>query len=212
MKHILLFLYVLFSSILASAQEPDNLYTQISEMLKQGHYFSAIPLAEKASRLSKTKYGEQSAQYAQSLLILANVYNKNKSKDKPEPLYLRSLEILKALKLDNRVDYISCLLGLAAYYVDTRQFEKATPLYPLAESMLDSERQGHSSIYAELLGGRGNFLYQQGLYAEAEQHFIKALEIEGQANGKVQLPLPYTRVCWAISIPRWVLMKKQNTF
>jgi len=184
MKKTWLSLYVLFASILATAQEPDNLYKQINEILEQGDFRAAIPLAELASGISKSKYGEQSAQYARSLLVLANVYDKNKSADKPEPLYLRTLEILKALKLDNRVDYVSCLLGLAAYYVETRQLEKAAPLYPVAESMLDREGQGHSSIYAQLLGGRGNFLYQQGEYPEAERLFIRAIEIEKESEGE----------------------------
>lgn len=182
MKHIFLFLYVLFSSIPGSAQTPDNLYKQINELLVHGKYQLALPLAEKAAGLVKATYGEQSEQYAHSLLIVANVYTRNRPGSNPEPVYLRSLEIMKALKLDRQVVYVPYLLGLAAYYVDARQLEKAEPLYPVAATILDSEELGNSSLYAQLLGGRGNFLYQQESYAEAERLFIKAIEIE--KNGK----------------------------
>lgn len=182
MKKTLFTLYVLFASFLVTAQEPDKLYKQINELLEQGQYQPAVPIAEKATGLVKAKYGEQSEQYAQSLLILANVYNKNRPAHNAEPIYLRSLEIMKALKLDMQVVYVPYLLGLAACYVDIRQFEKAAPLYPLAATILDSGGQGNSSLYAELMGGRGNFLYQQGEYKEAERLFIRAIEIEKEGK------------------------------
>ena len=77
-----------------------------------------------------------------------------------------------------QVVHVPYLLGLAAYYVDTRQFEKAEPLYPVAANILDRAGLGNSSLYATLLSGRGNLLYQQGSYTEAEPLFIKAIEIE----------------------------------
>lgn len=178
MKNILLFLYVLFSSVMGSAQTLDNLNKQINEMLQHGDYQHALPLAEKAADLAKAKYGEQSEPYAQNLLILANIYNKNRPNSKPEPFYLHALEIIKALNLDKQVVNVPYLLGLAAFYVDTRQFEKAEPLYSMAANILDIEDLGNSSLYATLLSGRGNLLYQQGAYSGAEPLFIKAIEIE----------------------------------
>ena len=71
MKTILLFLFVLFSSTMGSAQTLDNLNKQINEMLQHGDYQQALPLAEKAADLAKAKYGEQSERYAQNLLLLA---------------------------------------------------------------------------------------------------------------------------------------------
>ncbi len=182
MKNLLVLLFILFAAALVSAQEPDSLYKQIIEMQQQGHHQQAMPVAEKAAGLVKAKYGEQSEQYARSLLILAKVYNKNRPDSKTETLYLRSLEIMKALNLDKQVAYVSYLLGLAAYYVDTRQLEKAAPLYPVAASILDREGLGNSSLYSELLGGRGNFLYQQGSYSEAERQFTRAIEIEKKGH------------------------------
>jgi len=44
--------------------------------------------------------------------------------------------------------------------------------------MLDRGGQVDSALYAELLGGRGNLLYQQESYSEAAMLFIRAIEIE----------------------------------
>jgi CHAT domain-containing protein len=182
MRYILLFLYMLFSAVMGSAQTLDNLNRQINELLQQGDHVKALPLAEKAAGLAKAKFGEHSAPYAQNLFILANVYNKNRPKSNPETLYLRALEIIRAVNPDTQIVHIPYLLGLAAYYVDTRQFEKAEPLYPVAANILDRAGLENSSLYSVLLSGRGNLLYQQGLYTEAEPLFIKAIDIEKKGN------------------------------
>jgi len=178
MKNILLFLHALFYVVTGSSQTPDNLNSQISEMLTYGNHQQALPVAEKAAALTKAKYGDRSEQYAQSLLLLANVANKNRPVSNPEPFYLHALEIIKALYPDNQVKQVPYLLGLAAYYVDSRQFEKAERIYPVAADLLEREGQGASALYAEMLGGRGNLLYQQESYSEAEILFLKAIEIE----------------------------------
>ena len=147
-------------------------------MQKLGDNKNALPLAIKATDMTKNKFGERSEQYAQSLLILANLYNKNGQNNKPEPLYLHAMEIMKTANRDQQTEYTPYLIALAGFYVDTRQFEKAEPLYPIAANILDRASLGNSSVYAVLLSGRGNLLYQQGLYAEAETMFSKAIDIE----------------------------------
>jgi len=106
MKNMLLFLYVLFSSTLVSAQMLDDLNKQISDMLQHSAYQQALPVAEKAAALAKSKYGEQSEQYAQSLLVLANVANKNRPTSNPEPFNLHALEIMKASNPYNQLKQV----------------------------------------------------------------------------------------------------------
>lgn len=181
-KPVLLFLCLLLMAMTSPAQSPDNLYKQIYEILEQGNHQEALPLAEKATALAKAKYSEQSAPYAESLLILATVYHKNRPGRNPEPVYLRALAIIRSVHPDSAVLHMPYLLGLATHYVDTRQFDKASPLYTLSTEVLDRAGLGQSSLYAELLGGRGNLFYQQGAYADAVQLYIRAIEIEQHAG------------------------------
>jgi len=181
-KPVLLFLCLLLRAMASPAQMPDNLNRQIYGMLQQGNLQQATSMAELSAQLAKEKYGEQSVQYAESILILAKIYNKNRKANAPEPLYLRALQIIQTIKPDTDTLHICYLLGLADYYTDARQTEKADSIYPIAAQILEKGGMMHSRLYAIWLGGRGNLLFQQGLYKEAERLFIEAIRIEKENN------------------------------
>lgn len=190
MKSVFIFLFVMISSSRSPAQTLDILNKQINDLWQKGDNKNALTAALKAADITKTKFGERSEQYAQSLLMLANLYNKNGQKNKPESLYLHAMEIMKAAKMGRQTEYIPYLIALASFYVDTRQYGKAEPLYPIAANTLERAGLSNSSLYAALLGSWGNLLYQQGLFAEAKTMFSKAIEIE--KNGHLENTPDYT--------------------
>ena len=66
---------------------------QVLQLIEEGKYAQAIPLAERALAIREKILGKEHRDTAQSLNNLAELYHDMGSYDKAEPLYKRALAI-----------------------------------------------------------------------------------------------------------------------
>src|SRR5260370_9129967 len=87
------FSFVVNAQALAEDDSPAELNRRIDELYQQGKFKEAIPLAEKLVALTKQARGEDDAETAATINLLARLYERTGDYAKAEPLYKQALEI-----------------------------------------------------------------------------------------------------------------------
>jgi tetratricopeptide (TPR) repeat protein len=163
--------------------EAKKLNQQVLQLINQGQYAAAIPLAERALAIREKVLGQEHPLVATSLNNLANLYQDMGNYQKVEPLFQRSLAIREKVLGQEHPDVASSLNNLAVLYKEMGNYQKAEPLYQrslaIREKVLGKE---HPSVAT----GLNNLavLYQaQGNYSQAEPLFQRSLAIYQKVLG-----------------------------
>ena len=81
------------ASLLAEDDDPNALNQRVSQLIEQGKYQEAIPIAERAVEVAKRARGPEHPETADALNNLGFLYKKTGDYAKAEPLYQEALRI-----------------------------------------------------------------------------------------------------------------------
>ena len=176
-------------SFLANAQapaeddSPAELNRRIDELYNEGKFKEAIPLAEKLVALIKQQRGEDDAETAASINLLAQLYERTGDYAKAEPLYKEALEIRQ--KVLGREDPLTAQslnnLGLLYWYMG--DYSKAEPLLKEALEFFQKTSGKEDPNAVISMNNLGLLYLDMGDYAKAELLLGEALKIRRKALG-----------------------------
>src|SRR5260370_25413500 len=113
---------------LAEDDDPNALNQQVSQLIEQGKYQEAIPIAERAVEVSKRVRGPEHPDTALSLNNLGALYKVMGAYTKADPLYQESLRIRQKVLGSEHPNTAPSLNNLAVLYRDMGEYAKAEPL------------------------------------------------------------------------------------
>jgi len=113
---------------LAEDDDPNALNQQVNQLIEQGKYREAVPIAEKAFEIAKRSQGLESPASADALNNLGLIFKKIGDYAKAEPLYQEAFQILQKIHGPEHPDTASSLNNLAELYHDMGEYAKAEPL------------------------------------------------------------------------------------
>jgi tetratricopeptide (TPR) repeat protein len=113
----------------AEDDDPSALNQQVKQLIEQGKYQEAIPIAERALEVAKRTRGSEHPETADALNNLGLLFNKTGDYAKAEPLYQEALRIRqKVLGPEHPYTALS-LNNLGVLYEDMGEYAKAQPLF-----------------------------------------------------------------------------------
>jgi tetratricopeptide (TPR) repeat protein len=168
---------LLCPTLLAQDDDPNALNQQVNQLIVQGKYQEAIPIAERAIEVSKRVRGPEQPETAAALNNLGFLFQRIGDYPKAEPLLQEALRIRQKVLGPEHPDTASSLNKLAVLYQDMHEYAKAEPLYQEAlrirQKVLGAEHPGTASSLNNLA-----LLYQDmHEYAKAEPLYREALRI-----------------------------------
>jgi len=168
---------------LAEDDDPNALNQQVNQLIEQGKYQEAIPIAERAVEVSKRVRGPEDPETAEALNNLGLLFKKIGDYVKAEPLYQEALRIREKVLGPEHPDTAESLNNLALLYHAMHEYVKAEPL--LQEALRIRQKVLGSEHPATALS-RNNLaeLYDDmGEYAKAEPLYQEALRIQQKVLG-----------------------------
>ena len=171
----------------AEDDSPAELNRRIDELYKDGKFKEAIPLAEKLVALTKQARGEEDAETAASINLLAHLYEKTGDYTTAEPLYKEALEIRQ--KVLGRGDPLTAqsLNNLGLLYLDMGDYAKAELLLGEALKIRRKVLGPEDPDTATSLSNLAELYRAIGEYAQAEPLYKEALEIQEKVFGREHL-------------------------
>lgn len=115
-----------------------------------GNFEKALLYDDKAVKIGKILYGENSPHYATALINLSEMYGVNGINDKALDLTVKALDIFELLYGKNNKEYIQCLQKLASRYQQTNP-HKSQEIYKECMLLWESLYGHNSKEYAECL-------------------------------------------------------------
>src|SRR5260370_27477349 len=113
---------------LAEDDDPNALNQRINQLIAQGKYQEAIPIAERAVEMSKRTGGPERPETADALNELAFLFKKIGDYAEAEPLLQEALRIRQKALGPEHSDTARSLNNLAALYWAIGKYAKAEPL------------------------------------------------------------------------------------
>src|SRR5271157_4337589 len=167
----------------AEDDSPAELNRRIDELYNEGKFKEAIPLAEKLVALIKQARGEEDAETAASINLLAHLYERTGDYAGAEPLYKEALEIRQ--KVLGRGDPLTAQslnnLGLLYWYMG--DYPKAEPLLKEALEFFQKTRGREDPNAVITMNNLGLLYLDMGDFAKAELLLGEALKIRRKALG-----------------------------
>ncbi|MCT7970032.1 tetratricopeptide repeat protein [Laspinema sp. D1] len=150
---------------------------KVMHFSQQGNYAAAIPLAQKAIKISRKTLGSQNAHVATYLNNLAELYRCQGRYAEAEPLYLEALGLDRIVLPQNHPNLARDLNNLAVLYQSQGRYAETEPLYLEA---MNIDRivlpQNHPDL-ARDLNNLATLYESQGRYDEAEPLYLEVLDI-----------------------------------
>src|SRR5580704_5348704 len=161
----------------AQDDDPNALQQQLNQLIGQGKYQEAIPIAERAVEVAKRTEGPDHPKIADALNYLGFIFQKIGNYAKAEPIYREALRIRQKVLGPEDPHTALSLNNLAVLYQDMGEYAKAEPIYREAlrirQKVLGPEHLDTASSLNDLA-----VLYQDmGEYAKAEPLYQEALRI-----------------------------------
>ena len=110
----------------AEDDDPDALNQQVSQLIEQGKYREAIPIAERAVGVSKRALGPEHRETADALNNLGFLFQRIGDYAKAEPPYQEALRIRRKVLGPEDPDTATCLDNLAYFEFDLGRIDEAT--------------------------------------------------------------------------------------
>ena len=114
---------------LVEGDDPNALNQQVSQLIEQGKYQEAIPIAERAIEVSKRALGAEHRETADALNNLGLLFQKIGYYAKAEPLLQEALRIRQKTLGSEHPDTANSLNNLASLYQEMGEYARAEPLY-----------------------------------------------------------------------------------
>jgi tetratricopeptide (TPR) repeat protein len=115
-------------ALLAKGDDPNALNKQVTQLIEQGKYQEAIPIAERAVEVAKRAGGPEHPETAAALNNLGLLFTKIGDYGKAEPPLQEALRIRQKVLGPEHPDTAQSLNDLAVLYLDTHEYAKAEPL------------------------------------------------------------------------------------
>jgi len=161
----------------ASLEKTYWMNQQVLDLMAQGKYQIAIPVAREALKIRKNRLGPDHLKVATSLNNLASLYESMGAYGKAKPLYKNALAITKARLGPGHPKVATSLNNLALLYQSMGAYDKAEPLYRQALA-IDKKEPGKNSLsMATHLNNLAGLYEAMGAYGKAEPMFEEALKI-----------------------------------
>jgi len=142
---------------------------------KQGKYGDALPLYERAVKMSESILGLNHLNVSLSLTNLAKLYCDRGEYEKALPLYQRALNIRETKLGANHIDVAVVVNHLALLYRFQGRFSEALQLYKRALKITESTLGSNHIEVAKILNNIAGLYNAQGKFREALQLFQQTL-------------------------------------
>ena len=170
-------------ALLAEDDDPKALNQQVDQLIQQGKYREAIPVAEKAVEVAKRTWGQEHPETAEALSNLGLLFQIMGDYAKAEPLFKEALRIQQKVLGPEHPDTAQSLNSLGELCVAMHEYAKAEPLYQEALrirlKVLGPEHPGT----AQSLNDLALLYWDIGEYAKAEPLYQQALRIYQKVLG-----------------------------
>jgi tetratricopeptide (TPR) repeat protein len=164
-------------------EEAKQLNQQTMNLIKQGRFAEAVPIAQKALSIREKVFGAEHPDTATSLNSLAELYRELREYSKAEPLYKRALQICEKTLGTEHPDTATILNNLAGLYGMIGDYAKAEPLYKRALQICEKTLGAEHPHTATILNNLAELYGTIGDYAKAEPLHKRALQIREKALG-----------------------------
>ena len=169
-------------ALLAKGDDPDALNKQVTQLIEQGKYQEAIPIAERAVEVAKRSSGPEHPETGAALDNFGLLFTKIADYGKAEPPLQEALQIRQKVLGPEHPDTPQSLKDLAVLYLDTHEYAKAEPL--LKEALRIRQKvlgPGHPDT-AQSLNELAVLYLDTHEYAKAEPLLKEALRIRQKAR------------------------------
>src|SRR5271165_1561390 len=153
---------------LAENDDPKGLNQQVEQLIAQGKYQEAIPIAERAVEMAKGTRGPEDPKTAEALNNLGLVFKKIGDYAKAEPLYQEALRIRQKILGSEHLDTATSLNNLGLLYKDMREYAKAEPVLQEAVRIWQKVLGPEHPYTATGLDNLASLYRVVGEYAKAE--------------------------------------------
>ena len=169
----------------ATAQQPmwQQLNVQSTQLLQQGRYAEAVPVAIEALKAAEAAFGPNSVWVAADLNNLAQIYDQQGRYAEAEPLFLRAVRIQEKVAGPDDRTVATFLSNIAMLYDNRGRYAEAEPLYLRAVRIHERTAGPDHPDVALDLNNLSVLYHHEGRYAEAETLCQRALRIDEQALG-----------------------------
>ena len=167
----------------AEDDDPNALNQQVTQLIEQGKYREAIPIAERAVEVSKRVRGPEQPETVEALNNLGLLFQKIGDYAKAEPLYQEALRIRQKVLGPEDPDTATSLDNLADLYRDMNEYAKAEPLYQEALQIRQKVLGTEHPDTATSLNNLAELYEDMGEYAKAEPLLQEALRIRQKVLG-----------------------------
>ena len=168
---------------LAEGDDPNALNQQVNQLIEQGKYQEAIPIAERAVEAAKRTRGPEQLETAEALNNFGFVFKMIGDYAKAEPLLQEAIRIRQKVLGPEHPDTATSLNNLAGLYWDMNQYTKAEPLYQEALRIRRKVLGPEHPDTATTLNNLAELYQDMGEYAKAEPLLQEALRIRQKVLG-----------------------------
>jgi tetratricopeptide (TPR) repeat protein len=168
---------------LAEEDDPGALNQRVNQLIEQGKYQEAIPIAERAVEVAKHTLGPDHPKTADALNDLGFIFQKIGNYAKAEPLYQEELRIRQKVLGPEHPDTANSLNNLAALYWAMGEYVKAEPLLKEALRIRQKVFGSGDPDTAQSLNNLAELYQAMGEYAKAEPLLQEALRIRQKVLG-----------------------------
>jgi tetratricopeptide (TPR) repeat protein len=167
----------------AEDDDPKALNQQANQLIDQGKYQEAIPIAERALEVAKRTLGPEQPETVEALNNLGFVFKMIGAYAKAEPLYQEALRILQKVLGPEHPDTATSLNNLAELYQAMGEYAKAEALLQEALRIQQKVLGPEHPDTATSLNNLAELYQAMGEYAKAEALLQEALGIRRKVLG-----------------------------
>jgi tetratricopeptide (TPR) repeat protein/CHAT domain-containing protein len=172
---------------LAENDDPNALNQQVEQLINQGKYREAIPIAERAIEVAKRTRGPEQPEAAEALNNLGLLFKKIGDYAKAEPLYREALRIRQKDLGPEHPETATSLNDLGVLYEAMGEYAKAEPLLQEALGIRQKVLGREHPDIAASLNSLAVLDQAMGEYAKAEPLYQEALRIWQKVLGPEHL-------------------------
>lgn len=173
---------VLLGAVAAPRAEGDDaaaLQAQAMALARRGDYAAAVPLLERAVKLSEQGAAPDDSALADRLNLLADLYETQGRLPDAEKLYRRVLDIRAKAPGPDQMFLGAALNGLAGLYKLEGRYREAEELYGRALAIVGAAPAPPPVAHITILSNLALVYQKQGRFDEAEPLYRRAVEIAG---------------------------------
>jgi CHAT domain-containing protein/Tfp pilus assembly protein PilF len=162
------------------AAEPLN--QQVLQLIQQGQYQKALPLAQQALEMAERELGTEHLDLTPLLTNLAEIYRHTGDYNAAEPLYQRALAIREQALGAEHPQVATSLNNLGVLYMEMGEYRTAEPLFERSIRIYE-EADSSAPNLANTLTNLAQLYQEIGNYSAAEPLLKRAITLRENALG-----------------------------